>query len=590
MKTKIDLANLKKMPQADYLNEVKSEFKRLKASGESEVIVITDFTFADGKKGSVVIPTDISGTSQKFYNDVAKKEYKGFGRGTVNLKDGEQGTTMELFIDSGKAKAKALEKGGKKIFEKVGVIPVITKNPAALAEEDPDTAEDAASNESAATTANNESATTDKSKVDIDNLKTGADDLKAIQTLVKGELVAILARANAQKTLETDAAIATNISQKINSWLEWFNLLKPNEQKQFEVYVPQLNKIQTEIKRINLTQTNEDGVLPGVYILHKVGKDSENRKADVITVKELLKKHGANTSKHFKCDEATIAAIMDFQKAQNLEVNGVVEPQSKTWYALIKAGKIDDAVGQKEGHTFKYSEFALNLFRSGSTDGYDIHPNDIAQGRLGNCYFLAALSAVAQSNPEAIRNLIKDNGDGSYDVTLYAKDEKLAFQPTIITVKPQFPVNGIGEPVYAGKGDNELWVMIMEKAYAKLIGNYDEIVSGKAENGLEAILGTETTEYYFQKYSKEKIIWIIIESLKGNLPITASSSGKGEEPITIAPETIVYGGHAYSIVEINTDKKTILLRNPWGKSHLLLTFGEFFTYFFRITSQYVLKA
>jgi len=589
MKTKIDLANLKKMPQADYLNEVKSEFKRLKAAGESEVIVITDFIFADGKKGSVVIPTDISGTSQKFYNDVAKKEYKGFGRGTVNLKDGEQGATMELFIDSGKAKAKALEKGGKKIFEKVGVIPIITKNPAALAEEEPDTAEDT-NDESAATTAKDESAISNKSNIDIDNLKTGADKLKEIQVLVKNQLVAIIARVKSQQTADADATNLSAISQKVNSWLEWFNLLKNNEQKQFEVYVPQLNKIQTEIKKIGLTNTNEEGVLPGIYILQKVGKDGENRKNDVVTVKKLLRKHGANIPENFKCDEATIAAIMDFQKAQKIGVSGLIEPQSPTWYALVKAGKIDDAVEQKDGHTFKYSEFALNLFSSGSTDGYDIHPNDIEQGKLGNCYFLTALAAVAQSNPEAIRNLIKDNGDGSYDVTLYAKDRKLAFHPTIITVKPQFPVNHRGEPAYAGKGDNELWVMIMEKAYAKLIGNYDEIVSGKAENGLEAILGTDVREYNFQKYDEKKIIWIIIKSLEDKLPITASSSGKGEEPITVAPDTIVYGGHGYSIVAIDTDKETILLRNPWGEKHLLLTFGEFFTYFFRITSQYVLKA
>ena len=114
MKTKIDLATLKNKSQKDYLDEVKNEFKRLKAAGQSEVIIITDFTFSDGKKGSVIVPTDISGTSQKFYNDVAKKEYKGFGRGTVNLKDGAQGATMELYIESGKAKVKTLEKGGKK--------------------------------------------------------------------------------------------------------------------------------------------------------------------------------------------------------------------------------------------------------------------------------------------------------------------------------------------------------------------------------------------------------------------------------------------------------------------------------------------
>ena len=575
MKTKLDLANLKKMPQADYLNEVKSEFKRLKASGESEVIVITDFTFADGKKGSVVIPTEISGTSQKFYNDVAKKEYKGFGRGTVNLKDGEQGATMELFIDSGKAKAKALEKGGKKIFEKVGVIPVITKNPAALAEEDPDTAEDVASNEAEKVTAAEPQKLV--SPTPANNAKMGAEGLKEIQALVKNELGAIAARVKAQQVTEDDAQKIAAAQQKVNSWLDWFKNLGKNEQKPFEPYAPQIETIKKQIDTMGLTASNLLGKVVAT-ITNSVGKGGKNITADVKLVQELLNKKGASLTPDGGCGAKTIAAIVDFQKKSGLKtLDGLISPNGNTWKKLTET-KIDDAVGQMKDHKYNYGEIALKLFEKGKLDATDIDPNDVQQGEIGDCYFMSAIAAVAQANPQAIKNLIKDNGDGSYDVTLYTKKDKLSLTPTVVKVKPQFPVDATGKPVYAGTGDKEMWVMIMEKAYAKLIGNYDEIGNGGyIEEGIEAITGKEASNYWLSEYKDKDLVALVKKALADKKPITAATKGSGEEPFKAESGCTVYKGHAYSITAI--DDARVKLQNPWGFDHADITIKEFKAYY-----------
>ena len=54
-----------------------------------------------------------------------------------------------------------------------------------------------------------------------------------------------------------------------------------------------------------------------------------------------------------------------------------------------------------------------------------IHPNDIEQGLLGDCYFLSALSALAEW-PERIRNLFvtqNTNQAGVYTMRLFVNGE-----------------------------------------------------------------------------------------------------------------------------------------------------------------------
>jgi hypothetical protein len=96
---------------------------------------------------------------------------------------------------------------------------------------------------------------------------------------------------------------------------------------------------------------------------------------------------------------------------------------------------------------------------------------------------LAALAAIARANPSLIRNMIKDNGDGTYNVTLYIQDNFWSSRsPKVVKVKSTFPANN-GNPAYSQIGDRgkkgpELWVMLIEKAYAMSKGGYDDIEGG----------------------------------------------------------------------------------------------------------------
>ncbi|MHB8654120.1 MAG: tetratricopeptide repeat protein [Terriglobia bacterium] len=61
-------------------------------------------------------------------------------------------------------------------------------------------------------------------------------------------------------------------------------------------------------------------------------------------------------------------------------------------------------------------------------------PESVRQGGLGSCYFHSTVAALAQSNPQLLKNMITDNGNGTYTVqfqdgkkeTVYPEDLRFA--------------------------------------------------------------------------------------------------------------------------------------------------------------------
>jgi hypothetical protein len=63
--------------------------------------------------------------------------------------------------------------------------------------------------------------------------------------------------------------------------------------------------------------------------------------------------------------------------------------------------------------SYAYQSFAGSLFVNGPA--YD----DSNQGYLGDCYFIAAMDAIADSLPAAIQNMFVENGDNTWTVRFY---------------------------------------------------------------------------------------------------------------------------------------------------------------------------
>jgi uncharacterized protein YukE len=244
-------------------------------------------------------------------------------------------------------------------------------------------------------------------------------------------------------------------------------------------------------------------------------------------------------------------------------------------------------------------------FIQGRRDDGDIHPNDVVQGRLGDCYLMASMAVVAVQNPELIRRLIRDNGDGTYTVALFQQRHAMAFwepefAPAEVVVTPDFPTDD-GFPIFAHPGDrsrqqHELWPMLVEKAYAQQQGSYDQIEGGWGAEAMGALTGVAS-----EQVSPDAIdIADLAGYVENGYGITASSLADYRIPwdgetvwdipdLTDSAPLFVDGvlaeNHECHVVGADVDGGTVTLRNPWGWAYgeTVLTFDEFQRVFRRVS-------
>lgn len=242
-------------------------------------------------------------------------------------------------------------------------------------------------------------------------------------------------------------------------------------------------------------------------------------------------------------------------------------------------------------------------FVKGELDSHIVDPNDVRQGALGDCYLLAGMAAVARANPQAIQNLIRDKGNGVYDVTIYIDSLGIGYEklgpmsipipkvkkaPKVITVNDVFPISSKGKAAFAKEGDvgpqgPELWVMLIEKAYAIHMGGYSKIEGGSPGKAMELITGNGHSDYETNRFSDKQIGSMIHRALKHKLPVTAYTPDfkhKDKAFKQDADKLGIIGNHAYSPSDVNISAGTIDLQNPWGQAHVNgLSIGNFKKYY-----------
>lgn len=115
-----------------------------------------------------------------------------------------------------------------------------------------------------------------------------------------------------------------------------------------------------------------------------------------------------------------------------------------------------------------------------------IEPNDIRQGALGDPWFISALATLAE-RPALVERLFitkEVNQYGIYRVKVCKNGEW-----TTITIDDFFPCYPEGGPIFSRGHGNELWILLLEKAYAKLHGNYFQLRGGFTNEALIDLTG-----------------------------------------------------------------------------------------------------
>jgi len=214
------------------------------------------------------------------------------------------------------------------------------------------------------------------------------------------------------------------------------------------------------------------------------------------------------------------------------------------------------------GTGITYRTVAGSLFVNGPSY------TDMFQGNLGDCYLIATLGALAKSNPSVIENMIIPNGDNTWTVRFYESDGA----PDYVTVDRALPTNGYGYLVYAGwcfqatNSQNELWIPLVEKAYAEWnetgqeggagTNSYSSIESGNPAAVYDQVLGNQSAVYLPTTDPTNLVEPALINAITANKPVTAGTYDD--------PGNGLVGSHAYTVIGYDSASDTFLLYNPWG--------------------------
>ena len=231
-----------------------------------------------------------------------------------------------------------------------------------------------------------------------------------------------------------------------------------------------------------------------------------------------------------------------------------------TWASEPQAGP-NDLVGQNYADPSTTSAYATYRSFAGRPLFGDAGPvaEDVNQGAIGNCYYLATLAAVARLDPGRIRQSVVDLGDGTYAVQFDRDGDKV-----YVRVDADLPAWGGGDSLaYAGFGaQGSMWVAVMEKAFSYFRTrelSYGSQSWGWMSEGADA-LGIASRSR-FSATSGQNLLQSLASELTSGKAVTYAAGEVGAGAPLIAY-------HAYTAVSVGYDSQgnpsTLLLLNPWG--------------------------
>lgn len=203
--------------------------------------------------------------------------------------------------------------------------------------------------------------------------------------------------------------------------------------------------------------------------------------------------------------------------------------------------------------TYVYANFSsYKVFTNGP------QYTDTVQGDVGDCYFLAALSSLAASDPEVIRQMVAPLGDGTYAVRYFRGGQEV-----IVRVDGDLPTY-YGTTLANARltPDGEIWVALAEKAYAELrtgANSYPSLAAGWMDAVYQDVTGLSASRQSVGTMSDSALVSLISSSLSQGNAISAST--------VLSPTGPVIRNHAYAVQSITNVGGTYYMTvyNVWGQ-------------------------
>ena len=207
---------------------------------------------------------------------------------------------------------------------------------------------------------------------------------------------------------------------------------------------------------------------------------------------------------------------------------------------------------------------------------------DPVQGSVANCYFIAALSAVAWATPYRISHLTRATGTGQEQFTnlvrFYKPDSNGQIDKEIEVTDTVLVNSTTGNFIYCRSSEpGEIWPAVYEKAFAKwktgTTTDHPDITAtgwGDCVFATAQLNGGKRHYYGTAGLSGDQLWNLVRENSRGKRtfnPMTCWTYGTAPDGLSYADANIV-GSHCYTVLgwDYYCRKKYLILRNPWGST------------------------
>lgn len=216
-----------------------------------------------------------------------------------------------------------------------------------------------------------------------------------------------------------------------------------------------------------------------------------------------------------------------------------------------------------------------------------VEGNDLNQGDVGNCWFVAACASLAQEK-KLWNHVVPNADDQEWDEAhpeKYTGIFRFRFwrfgHLTEVVVDDRLPTMN-GRLVYVhSKQRNEFWSPLLEKAYAKLSGCYEALDAGNTADafvdfsgGVSESINLAEKNYVADEHELKLLFQKIHKAMSRQAMVSCSiraEEGKRETRMDCG----LVKGHAYCVTAMKEvviqegffrDKKLMMVRvrNPWG--------------------------
>ncbi|XP_040286539.1 calpain-14 [Bufo bufo] len=192
---------------------------------------------------------------------------------------------------------------------------------------------------------------------------------------------------------------------------------------------------------------------------------------------------------------------------------------------------------------------------------------DLHQGITENCWFLAALASVT-FHKNLLSNVVPRNQsfDKNYAGIFHFRFWRFGEWVDVV-VDDRLPVDKDGKLLFVSSARKNLfWGALLEKAYAKLCGSYEDLRIGQVSEALVDFTGGVNLTIKLEQAPAD--LWQIMMRAAYSGCLMGCQTRSGPERVL---ENGLVAGHAYTVTAIRSvtcksgTENLVRLRNPWGK-------------------------